>query len=220
MEPGKLRLLVVDDHQIVRDGLKALLEEHGFQVAGEASSGIEAVKTFHQTAPDVTIMDLHLPEMDGIEATRAILAHDDNARVVFLSGESDPVLVMEALRAGARGYLTKECAFDEFAQALRKVARGQSYVCSCVTNHLLRECRREKNEPVPAGLKTAHLSPREQEVLRLISDGKSTKEIAYDLKISTKTVENQRKRIMEKLGLYTIADLTKCAVREGISTLS
>ena len=214
----KIRVLLADDHKIMRDGMKAILAGVGqFEVVAEAATGREAVERVGESFPDVVVMDMTMPEMGGIEAIRQIKASHDGVRVLVLSMVLDRACVVEALKAGSTGYLVKDCAAEELVGAIRTVASGSPYLCPQITDVLIRDFTR--GTPAETGAARARLSPRELEVLRLIADGKNTKEIAFTFGVSIKTVEAQRKSIMKKLDLYSVAELTKYAVREGVSTI-
>jgi len=215
----KLKILLVDDHAILREGLKALLEkDSGLIIAGEAGNGAEAVILAAELKPDVVIMDLNMPVMSGIEATREIIKNHPHIRVLALSMENDRTFVVEVLKAGASGYLLKETAFAELLEAVHTVGRGETFLPKKISTLLIREylqCIPEDATPV-----YEKLSTREREILQQLANGKSTKEIAYQLDISIKTVDNQRYCIMQKLHLFSIAELTKFAIRHGLSNLS
>lgn len=211
-----LRILLVDDHTILREGLRSLLaKDPGLSIAGEAGNGAEAVRLAAELQPDLVIMDLTMPVMSGIEATREIIGNHPHIKVLALSMESDRTSVVEVLKAGATGYLLKETAFAELLEAAHAVGRGETFLPVKVTTLLVREylqCIPEEANPV-----YEKLSSREREILQLIADGSSTKEIAEKIDLSIKTVENQRYSIMQKLQLFSIAELTKFAVRHGLS---
>ena len=211
-----LRLLLVDDHKIIREGLRTLVARYGdMTVVGEAADGSEAVRLASELCPDVVIIDITMPGLNGIDATRRIRANDPRIRVVALSMHADRRFVIETLKAGASGYLLKDCAFEEIASAVRNVASGGMYLSGRITDLVVREyVSSQKSE---SGSHT--LTPREREVLQLVAEGQSTKDIAYKLKVSVKTVETHRQQLMEKLRIHSVAELTKYAVREGITPL-
>jgi DNA-binding NarL/FixJ family response regulator len=215
----KLRILLVDDHTILREGLRSLLEKDpATVVVGEAGDGAEAVRLTAELKPDLVIMDLTMPVMNGIDATREITAKHPDIKVLALSMESNRIFVVEVLKAGATGYLLKDTAFAELLEAVHAVARGETFLPRAIATLLVKEflqCIPDEISPV-----YENLTPREREILQLVADGKSTKEIAYQLGISNKTVENQRHGIMQKLQLFSIAELTKYAVRHGLTRLS
>jgi len=211
-----LRLLLVDDHKIMREGLRTLVARYPeMTVVGEAGDGASAVQLASELSPDIVIMDISMPGLNGIEATRRIRANEPRIRVVALSMHADRRFVLETLKAGASGYLLKDCAFEEIASALRSVAGGGMYLSARITDLVVREYMSSQK---PDGGPQA-LTPREREVLQLVAEGQSTKDIAYKLAISVKTVETHRQQLMEKLGIHSVAELTKYAVREGITPL-
>src|SRR5687768_2276249 len=200
------KILLADDHQIVREGLKSLLNSHeDMEVVGEARDGRAAVQMAKELAPDVVIMDLGMPHLNGIEATRQITLREPEAKVVALSMHSDRRFMGEMLKAGAKGYLLKDGAFEELATAIRHVIANKVYLSPKIANVVVDDYVR--------------LTPREREVLQLMAEGRATKEIAMDLKVSIKTVETHRRQIMEKLGIHSVAELTKYAIREGLTSL-
>lgn len=214
----KIRLLLVDDHKILREGIKRILEpEDDFIVVGEAGDGSAAVTLTAQCFPDVVVMDLCMPKMNGIEATRHIVAASPAVRVLVLSMSTDAHFGIEALQAGAHGFLGKDCSEEELKAAIRSVSQGKHHLCTKITDLVVSDYLCRARGDVPAGHRL--LTRREKEVLLAIADGKSTKEIAFDFKVSIKTIEAQRQNIMKKLHLFTIADLIKFAVREGLTGL-
>lgn len=211
-------ILLVDDHPIFREGLRSLIEKiDSALVVGEAGNGAEAVRLAGELNPDLVIMDLTMPVMNGIDATREISKQHPGIRILALSMESDRFFVVEVLKAGATGYLLKDTAFAELSDAISTVASGETYLPRKVSTLLVKEFL--QCIPDEMTIVYQNLTNREREILQLIADGKSIKEIAYDLGISNKTVENQRQTIMQKLSLYSIAELTKFAVRHGLSPL-
>ena len=213
-----LRVLIADDHTIVREGLRSLLEkEPDLVVVAEAGSGSAALQLAREHHPDVVLMDISMPDMNGIDATRMIRAEQSDARILALSMETDRRFVVEVLKAGATGYLLKDCAFAELATAVRAVARDETYLPPKIIELVIKDYL--QRVPENAANDYGRLTTRERELLQFISAGKNTKEIAFALQVSVKTVENQRQSIMKKLNLYSIAELTKYAVREGLSSL-
>ncbi len=213
------KVLLVDDHPIIREGLRSLIEKQPeCMVVGEAGDGVEAVRLAAELQPDLVIMDLTMPIMNGIDATREITSKNPSIRVLALSMESNRFFVVEVLKSGASGYLLKDSAYAELAEAIRIVASGETYLPRKIATLLVREFL----QCIPAEMSDAYggLTPREQEILQLVADGKNTKEIAWELNISGKTVENKRQAIMQKLNLFSIAELTKYAVRSGLSPLT
>ncbi len=213
-----IRILLADDHTIVREGLRSLLvKEPDMEVVAEAATGYAAVQQACDHIPDVVVMDISMPDMNGIEATRLITGRLATVRVLALSMEVDRRFVVEVLKSGANGYILKDAAFAELADAIRTVATGETYLSQRITTLVVKEYMQripEENEST-----YAMLSPREREIVQQIADGKNTKEIAYAFNVSLKTVENQRHAIMKKLNLYSIAELTKYAIREGLTSL-
>lgn len=212
-------ILLVDDHPIFREGLRSLIDKDAKAiVVGEAGDGAEAVRLAGELKPDLVVMDLTMPIMNGIDATREITKQYPGTRVLALSMESDRFFVVEVLKAGATGYLLKDTAFAELAEAIATVARGETYLPRKISTLLVKEFL--QCIPEEMNLVYQNLTAREREILQLVADGKSIKEIAYLLGNSYKTVENQRQAIMQKLQLFTIAELTKYAVRHGLSSLT
>ncbi|NVN91982.1 MAG: response regulator transcription factor [Desulfuromonadales bacterium] len=213
-----LKILVVDDHTIVREGLRALIDkEADMQVINEAGTGTEAVRIARGCCHDVIVMDISMPDMNGIDATRLILKECPNTHILALSMEADRRFVVEVLKSGASGYLLKDVAFAELAKAIRTVAAGETYLTPRITEVIVREYL--QRIPQEELLTCESLTPREREILRMIADGKNPKEIAYAGNVSIKTIENQRNGIMKKLNLFSIAELTKYAIREGLTNL-
>ncbi|NJD92067.1 MAG: response regulator transcription factor [Geobacter sp.] len=214
----KLKILLVDDHTIMREGLRALIEKDpAAAVVGEACDGAAAVKLADELLPDLVVMDLTMPVMNGIDATREITRKHPDIKVLALSMESDRYFVVEALKAGASGYLLKDSAFAEISEALNTVVRGETFLPQKIATLLVKEflqCIPDEISPT-----FESLSPREREILQMVADGKNAKEIAFQLGTSIKTVENQRNAIMNKLNLFSIAELTKYAVRHGLTPL-
>ncbi len=214
------RILLADDHQIVRQGLKSLIQQNeGFEVIAEASDGRAAVQLAADLEPDVIVMDVGMPGLNGIEATRQIAAKEPDAKVVALSMHSDRRFMGEMLKAGAKGYLLKDAAFEELATAIRSVIADKIYLSPRIADVVVDEYVRHAGEYTGHPSAFAKLTPREREVLQLMAEGRATKEIAMDLKVSIKTVETHRRQIMEKLNIYSVAELTKYAIREGLTSL-
>lgn len=210
-------ILIVDDHKIVREGLRSLIEDDGrFEVVGEAGNGREAIKLAKQLRPQIVIMDVAMSELNGIEATRQLLASQPDIRVLALSMHSDSRFVKQMLEAGALGYLVKENTFEEILTALQTLTVGRMYVSPLASSGLLQDV--VHGQFAAQGARSP-LTAREKETLQLIAEGHSTAEIAERLFVSTKTVETHRRKIMDKLDLRSVAELTKYAIREGITSV-
>jgi len=210
-----VKIIIVDDHKIMRDGLRTLLEkEKGLEVIAEAKNGRETIQLAEQLRPDIIIMDISMDDLNGMDATRHIVSKQWGCRVIALSMHADKRFVAGMFEAGAVAYLLKDCAFDELIQAIRQVVSGRTYLCSMISGVVIRDYiqRMRKNEP-------SLLSPREKEILQLLAEGSTTKRIADQLRVSVKTVETHRQHIMEKLNIFSIAELTKYAIKEGITSL-
>lgn len=210
-----ITVLLADDHIVVRNGLSLLLKQSGVvKVVGEAGNGREAIELAAKLKPQVIVMDLGMPEVSGVDATRQILADQPAARILALSAFNDRGHVLSALRAGAAGYIVKDCAAAELVDAINIVASGERYVSPSLSHSVIYDCisggrDNEKHQ----------LTAREREVLQLLAEGKAMKQVGLVLHISTKTVETHRRAVMEKLQLFSTAELTKHAVREGLTTL-
>jgi RNA polymerase sigma factor (sigma-70 family) len=211
-----IRTIVADDHQITREGLMALIErEPDMEVIGDAESGRDAVSLARKLRPDVIVMDISMPGLNGIDATRQIARDAPESRVLALSMHSERRYAAAMFAAGASGYLLKKCAFDELARAIRRVAEGGTYLSDQIASVVVQDYVRRLSEADDSAFSV--LTEREREVLQLVSEGRTTKEIAKLLHVSPKTVETHRQNVMEKLDLHTVAELTKYAVREGIT---
>ena len=215
----KLRILLVDDHKIVREGLRTLIEKQpGLEVVGEANSGRMALNLARELKPDVVIMDITMPDLNGIEATRQIHSEIPGVKVIALSMHSDKRLVAGILMAGASGYLLKEdCDSVELGRAIQAVASNQTYLSPKIGEVVIKDYVRHLS--ITTSSPFSILTPREREVLQLLAEGKSTKEIASSLHLSVKTIETHRNKIMEKLDIHSIAELTKYAIRERLTPL-
>lgn len=211
------RIVLADDHKILRDGLRPLLEADGHTIVGEADSGRAAVELVQRLEPDLIIMDLSMPDMNGLEATRRIRMDNRLVKILALSMHSDRRFVADMFTAGASGYLLKDCAFDELGKAIDAVFLGQAYVSPLLHNELVSDYVRKLQGCYE--FDDMNLTPRERQVLMFLAQGQTTKEIAADLSLSKKTVETHRLNLMEKLGAQTVADLIKYALREGITKL-
>jgi DNA-binding NarL/FixJ family response regulator len=214
-----IRVLIADDHQIVRDGLRSLLEiEPEFEVVGTVAEGRSTVKMVEELKPDVVIMDISMPGLNGIEATRQITRDFPKIKIIALSMHDDRYFVMNMLKAGASGYLIKDCAYKELTRAIDVVVRkGKTYLSPEITDIVVDNYI--TGQPMAESLVYSVLSNREREVLQLIVEGKKSSEIADCLCISLKTVETHRAQLMNKLKIKNIADLVKYAIREGITSI-
>lgn len=213
-----IRVVIADDHAIIREGLKALLgREKDIEVVAEASDGREAVKLAGKLSPHVVVMDVSMPGLNGMEAAAQISSACPASKVIALSMHSDRLFVSGMMKSGARGYLLKDCAFEELARAIREVASGGTYLSPKIAGVVIDDYVKQSVSPgKPA---SPALSPREREVLQLMAEGLAVKEIAAKLGLSPKTVETHKRQIMCKLDIHNVAELTKYALREGLTTL-
>lgn len=212
-----IRVLIADDHTIVRDGIgRAIGQEQDIELAGEAGDGRTAVELARELAPDVVIMDISLPELNGIEATRLIRRDVPQTRVIALSMHAAKRYVREMFKAGAAAYLLKDCELDELTEAIRLVAKGKTYVTPAVSETVLQSCMGDSQDGEGGAFSV--LTAREREVLQLMAEGHATKRIGKHLHISPKTVEAHRLRIMRKLDIDNVAQLTKYAIQEGLTS--
>lgn len=228
-----MKVLLADDHRIVREGLRSLLEaQDDMQVVGEADNGRMALEMAAEHEPDVVVMDVAMPQLNGIEATRRLMNDQPDTKVVALSMHSDRRYVAEALKAGATAYLLKDGAFDELVTAIRAVIADKVYlsprVAGVVVDDYVRRLPGDRSDGGGGGVTHGggdfsnafqKLTAREREVLQLMAEGYATKEIATRLHVSVKTVETHRRQLMEKLQLYSVAEVTKYAIREGLTSL-
>ena len=205
-----VQLLLADDHQLVRQGLRSMLEHNGFRVVGEAANGREAVRLAATTHPDVVVLDLAMPELNGLDAAREILKSRERRHVILLTVHAEDPYVLEALRAGITGYVLKTQAASDLVQAIREVERGAVYLSPGVSRAVV-DAYRAKSELPPDPL-----SPREREVLQLVAEGKTTKEAANVLGVSFKTAESHRMSLMSKLDIHETAGLVRYAIRRGL----
>jgi len=213
-----IKIILADDHKIIREGLRALLEkEQDMEVVGEANDGVTTVRLTKKLSPNIVIMDIGMPDMNGIDATRQIIAETEGVKVIALSMHSDRRFVLQMLKAGASGYLLKDSAFEELTLAIKTVMAGQPYLSPKITDVVIKEyiISMPKNEETVF----TKITTREREVLQLLAEGKTTKQIASFLNVSVKTIETHRQQIMDKLDIHSIAELTKYAIREGITSL-
>ncbi len=211
MSDRAIRVLLADDHTIVRQGLKLILAaQPDFEVIGEASNGREAADLAEKLKPDIVLMDVQMPELNGIEATRRMVAANSRIRVLVLSMHKEALYVREVLKAGARGYILKDAIDTELLSAMRSVARGDGYISPAVSGALLTDYREQSSNPLDT------LSTREREVLQLIAEGKTNKEVATRLNLSVYTVDSHRGKIMEKLNLHSAGELVRFAMKNGL----
>jgi DNA-binding NarL/FixJ family response regulator len=214
-----INILIADDHKIVREAIKSLLDnEVGMTVIAEAADGRTAVQLARELQPDVVVMDLLMPKLNGIEATRQIVRAPSSIKVVMLSEQSDRKCVCEALRAGASGFVPKQCGFDELLMAIRSLAANHTYLSSEITGVVVDGYIHRKSDE--DGSAYSILTNREREVLQLIAEGMPTKAIAKELHRSVKTIEWHRSQLMKKLHMTSVAELVKYAISEGLTCIS
>ena len=214
----KIKILLADDHKIMRAGLRSILEKQpDMEILGEAQNGLVALQLAKELRPDLVIMDISMPDLNGIEATSRILAELSGLRVLALSMHSDRGFLIKMLKAGASGYLLKDCASEELIDAVHVIMKNRLYISPAMVDDMVRDyVQMASREDLSA---FSVLTTRERDVLQRLAEGKSVKEIAHDLIISVKTVETFRHRIEDKLCLHSIAELTKYAIREGLTSL-
>jgi DNA-binding NarL/FixJ family response regulator len=213
-----VKILLADDHKIMRDGLRSLIEKlPEMEVVAEAENGRTAVKQTRRFRPDVIVMDINMPDLNGIDATRQIVAEFPETKIIAFSMHTDHQFVAGALKAGVSGYLQKDSAFEELAQAIRTVVANQTYLSPKITGDVVKGYLEKLL--VDESAAPAFLTAREREVVQLYAEGHKTKQIADRLNLSVKTVETHRRKTMEKLDITSIAELTKFAIREGLTTL-
>ena len=213
-----IKILLADDHRIMREGLRSLIEkEPDMQVVAEAEDGRRTVRLAGELNPDVAVVDISMPELNGIEATSQITSKNPEVRVLALSMHSDEHFVMGMLRAGASGYLLKDCAADELCSAIRTVIADETYLSPKAASVVIQDYRRELSDATSS--RVLDLTPREREVLQLVTEGETSKRIASRLDVSVKTIQAHRQQIMDKLNIHTVAGLTKYAIQKGITSL-
>jgi two-component system, NarL family, response regulator NreC len=206
-----IKILLADDHTIVRQGLKLIISSHAdLQVIGEAANGREVLELAEKLKPDVILMDVAMPELNGIEATRRLRDVSPRTKVLVLSMHKEAVYVREILKAGARGYILKDAIDTELISAIQSVARGDGYISPAISGTLLSDYRQNITNPLDL------LSSREREVLQLIAEGKTNKEVATRLNLSVYTVDSHRGKIMEKLNLHSTGELVRFAMKQGL----
>ena len=204
------RILLADDHALIRQGLRVLLERQGFQIVGEASDGQAAVRSVEKMQPDVAILDISMPILNGVDAARELLKSSPKTRVILLTQHDEDQYVTEALRAGVRGYVLKSQAAEDLVHAIQEVCRGSVYLSPNISGAVVDAYLSKTYAPPDP------LSGRERQVLQLVGEGKSTKEIAAHLAISVKTAESHRARLMKKLDIHETASLVRYAIRHGL----
>jgi len=212
-----MKILIADDHGVVREGLKVLIENQpDMEVVGEAEDGLIVTQLAKELSPDVIIMDISMPNLNGVEATRLILTENPNTRVIALSVHLDKHFITEMLKAGASGYVLKSYLFKEVLRAIQTVGAGGHYLSPKITDVVLSDYKYY----MATANKSAEvrLSARERQVIQLLAEGMSTKQIALRLHVSPKTVDSNRRQIMDKLDIHSIAELTKFAIREGLTS--
>ena len=215
-----IKVILADDHQIVRHGLRSLLSaEPDIEVVGEADNGRAVIRLVQELSPQVVIMDISMPDLNGIEATRQILTDCSGVKVIALSMHSDSLFVLNMFKAGASGYLLKDCALEELVKAVRTVMNRKIYLSPSISDIVVKDFVIGWSPEDSSSSAYSILTAREREVLQLMAEGKTTTQIAESLCISVKTVEAHRKQLMTKLDIHSVAELTKYAIRQGLTTL-
>jgi DNA-binding NarL/FixJ family response regulator len=213
-----MRILIADDHGIMREGLRSLIEKQDdMEVVGEAVDGRMVVELARELSPDVIIVDITMPNLSGVDAARQILKENRDARIIALSMHSNKLFVTKMLQTGVLGYVLKSYLFDELVKAIYAVAANRYYLSPQITDVLVEDCISKVPEVCESS--SERLTERESQMLQLLSEGQSSKQIALRLGISPKTADAKRRQIMDKLGIYSVAELTKYAVREGLTSL-
>lgn len=210
-----IRLILADDHKIMREGIKSLLEKFDdIEITAETENGLDTAELAKKLIPDVIIMDISMPIMGGIESTVKILADNPQIKIIVLTMYSDRRFMAEAIKAGAAGYLLKDCAFDELVDAIHAVLEGKTYICHTLADSIVKEYLEKVFPEEKSSL--SQLTEKEMEVFRLIVEGKNAKDISGLLNLSIKTIETHRNNLMEKLQIFSVAELTKLAIKEGV----
>jgi DNA-binding NarL/FixJ family response regulator len=213
----KIKVLLADDHVVVRQGLRALLAaEQDIDIVGEADNGRQAVQMVKKTLPNVAIIDIAMPVLNGLEATRQITRSVPATKVLILSSYSDDEYVSQLTEAGAAGYLVKQTAANDLLKAIREASKGNAFFSPSIAKRLRDQCREAFVSGQPVRKRADYLTTREAEVLQLIAEGRANKQIAAELSISIKTVEKHRQQVMNKLGIHDVAGLTRHAIAKGI----
>jgi DNA-binding NarL/FixJ family response regulator len=214
-----IRVLLADDHSLVRAGIGLMIgQQTDMTVVGEADNGRSTVELARKLSPNIVLMDISMPDLNGIDATKQIIALSPAPSVIALTGHTDRRAIIEVLRAGASGYIVKDSPAEELMTAIRTVAQGKVYLSPSIAGGVLEDLR--QHAPPGGSVEFGSLSLREREVLQLMAEGKSTKQIASALKLSKKTVDNHRAHLMSKLKVSTLAELIKYAIREGLTSIN
>jgi len=212
-----MKILIADDHGVMREGLKVLIENQpGMEVVAEAQDGLKAVELAKELSPDVILMDIAMPNVNGAEATRQILEENPDIRIIALSVHFDKHFVTEMLKAGASGYVLKSCLFDEVLKAIQTVGAGDYYLSPKIADIVVDDYKYYMTTANKSA--EVRLTHRERQLVQLLAEGRSTKQIALSLHVSPKTVDSNRRQIMNKLGVFSVAELTKYAIREGLTS--